>query len=66
MANPTARIRAHQKYAPFALRVVQTQDGSVYWDREDTAHQTREFIIATNGKSARRLAQWILDNVEEK
>jgi len=37
----------------------------VFWDREDTERNHRQFFISTSGKSARKLAQWILDNVKE-
>jgi hypothetical protein len=65
MSNPTARIKAREPYSPYALRVVQTSQG-VFWDVEDTTTGSRRFIISVKPKSARKLAQWILDNVKEE
>ena len=64
-SNPSARVRTDNKHFPYALRVVQTSEGTVFWDREDTERNHRQFFISTSGKSARKLAQWILDNVKE-
>jgi len=64
VANPIARIHSRESHSPYALRVVQTSQG-VFFDKEDTVTGKRTFIISTKPKSARALAQWILDNVKE-
>ena len=63
--NPTARIKARESYSPYALRVTQTSKG-VFWDVEDTGDKSRRFIISTRPRSARRLAEWILENIQDE
>jgi hypothetical protein len=65
MPNRVARIKSRSKGSDQALRVVQTDKG-VFWDLEETTTGKRRFIISTRPSSARNLAQWILDNIDEE
>lgn len=63
-ANRSAAIKSKNKTSPFKLRV-QIHPRGIFWDLlegPDTRHRP---VITTSGKSARALARWILDNVEE-
>lgn len=62
--NRPARIKAREKFSPFALRVIQTSKG-VFWEKEDTSTGKRTLVLSSSPQSARRLAQWILDNIHE-
>lgn len=60
-----ATIRSKDKRSPFKLKVVQTDKG-VFFDLLDTVTDDRRFIISVTPRSARLLARWILNNVEER
>ena len=64
--RPRAQIRSANRRYPFALKVTVTETGLVRWDRVDTTLEGRPFMVCnTSIKSARTLAQWILDNTAE-
>jgi len=58
-----AQIRSRDRRYPFALRVSVDERG-VRWDRMDSTGPTF-MVLNTSVKSARTLAQWILDNTTE-
>jgi hypothetical protein len=60
-----AVINCKDKRYPFKLQVT-IQEGQVRYDRLDTTPDGRPFFVMTSSvRSARRLAQWILDNTAE-
>ena len=61
--NTPARIKSQAAHSPNALRVIQTSKG-VFWSLEDTVTGERRLIISTKASSTRRLAKWILKNVQ--
>ena len=62
--NKTARIKSRATKTT-ALRVSQTSKG-VFWERENTRDGTRSHMISTSPQSALKLAEWIIENVEEE
>lgn len=64
-----AAIRSAHKHSPFGLQVSQPSPSNyVYFDKVDRASHAfveNHLVIAVKPGSARKLAQWILDNVEE-
>lgn len=58
----SASIKSKHKSSPFKLRVNITSRG-VFFDRQDG--KQKALMVCVSEKSARRLAQWILDNTEE-
>ena len=61
--NKPARIKSRSPNSTQALRIVQTDKG-VFWDIENTLDGTRRFVISTKPKTTRKLAQWILENID--
>lgn len=61
-ATRAAAVGGKYKHSPFKLRVNVTDRG-VFFDR--VTDNDRLLVLHTTPRKARRLAQWILDNVEE-
>ncbi len=66
--NPSASVKSADKHSPFALKVmVDEAHNTVRFDLLDRAPITptskRRYIISVKPRSARALAEWILEHV---